>query len=74
MTTLQGKIQKSGMGAGTWALVTDDGQTYEIHQGASADLLKVGQRVKVEGMVREDVMTIAMIGPVFEVKSFEVLA
>jgi hypothetical protein len=74
MTTLQGKIQKSGMGAGTWALVTDDGQTYELHQSAPKELLKVGQQVKVEGVVRNDVMTIAMIGPVFEVQSFEVLS
>jgi hypothetical protein len=34
----------------------------------------VGQRVEVVGIQRDDVMTIAMIGPVLAVVSFEVLA
>ncbi|GAB4385866.1 MAG: hypothetical protein Kow00121_51360 [Elainellaceae cyanobacterium] len=73
MITVEGTIQRSGMGAGTWALVTGDGTNYEIYQGAPKDLLKPGIQVKVKGEVREDVMTIAMIGPVLEVKSFEQL-
>jgi cytochrome c-type biogenesis protein CcmE len=72
--TVTGTIQRSNMGPGTWALVTDDGQTYEIHKGAPKELLKSGQKVKVQGQVREDVMTFAMIGPVLEVKSFEVIS
>jgi cytochrome c-type biogenesis protein CcmE len=71
--TVKGTVQKSPMAAGTWALVGDDGQTYEIYQGAPTALLKEGQQVTVEGKVREDVMTIAMIGPVLEVKKFEAL-
>jgi len=71
--TVTGTIQRSDMGAGTWAL-TDDGVTYEVHKGAPKDLLKPGQKVKVQGQVREDVMTFAMIGPVLEVKSFEVIS
>lgn len=71
MTTLEGTIQRSGMGAGTWALVTHDGTHYEIHKGAPKDLLQPGIKVKVNGQIRDDVMTIAMIGPVLEVKSFE---
>jgi cytochrome c-type biogenesis protein CcmE len=69
-TTVQGTVQRSGMGAGTWALVTDKGETYEIHKGAPKDLLHEGLKVKVEGTIRDDVMTIAMIGPVLEVKHF----
>lgn len=71
--TVEGKIQRSGMGAGTWSLVTDKGETYEIHKGAPKDLLKTGLQVKVKGKVRDDVMTIAMIGPVLEVNEFEVV-
>lgn len=71
--TVEGKIERSGMGSGTWAIVTDKGESYEIYQGAPAALLKSGQQVKVKGQVRDDVMTLAMIGPVLEVKSFEVL-
>ncbi len=73
MITVEGTIQRSGMGMGTWALVTSEGQTYEIHQGAPKDLLQPELRVCVKGEIRNDVMTIAMIGPVLEVKSFELL-
>ena len=73
MTTLEGTIQRSGMGAGTWALVTRDGTSYEIHKGAPKDLLQPGIQVRVKGQMRDDVMTIAMIGPVLEVKSFELI-
>ena len=71
--TVEGTIQRSPMGTGTWALVTADGSTYEILKGAPKDLLQEGLQVKAKGQVREDVMTIAMIGPVLEVKSFEVI-
>ncbi|WP_172957448.1 hypothetical protein [Aphanothece sacrum] len=29
--------------------------------------------VKIKGRIREDVMTLAMIGPVLEIESFEIL-
>ncbi|MBD1936849.1 hypothetical protein [Microcoleus sp. FACHB-68] len=71
--TVEGTVERKGMGPGAWALVTEKGDSYEIHQGAPNDLLKAGQKVKVKGKVREDVMTLAMIGPVLEVSSFEVM-
>jgi ABC-type transporter Mla subunit MlaD len=72
--TVRGTIERLGFGAGTWALTAEDGKTYEIYQGAPAGLLQAGQRVEVVGIQRDDVMTIAMIGPVLAVVSFEVLA
>jgi len=72
--TVTGKIERRNLGTGAGALVSDDGVTYEILRGADKELLKAGQKAKVKGQVREDVMTIAMIGPVLEVKSFEVLS
>jgi hypothetical protein len=72
--TVTGTIQHRDLGPGAWALVTDEGVTYEILRGANKNLLKPGQKAKVTGQVREDVMTIAMIGPVLEVKSFEVIS
>ncbi|MEJ1929726.1 hypothetical protein WDZ92_05520 [Nostoc sp. NIES-2111] len=72
--TVTGTIERRNLGMGAWALVSDDGVTYEILKGADKELLKAGQKAKVKGQVREDVMTIAMIGPVLEVKSFEVLS
>ncbi|NDJ18316.1 hypothetical protein [Myxacorys almedinensis] len=70
--TLTGVIQRKGFGTGTWALDADDGKSYELHHPPS-DLQKVGLKVKIDGQIREDVMTIAMIGPVLEVQSFTVL-
>ncbi len=74
MLSLQGTVQKSEMGAGTWTLVASTGETYEIHRGAPQELLQNGLKVQVEGTVRQDVMTTAMIGPVLEVKRFEVIS
>ncbi|WP_421656133.1 hypothetical protein [Leptothermofonsia sp. ETS-13] len=69
---VEGKIERKGFGPGTWALVSTDGKTYELHK-PPADLHKVGLNVKIKGEVREDIMSFAMIGPILEVKSFEVL-
>lgn len=70
--SVKGVIERKGLGTGTWALVTDSGETYEL-KDAPDELKKSDLKVKVEGQVRDDVMTIAMIGPVLEVKSFKVL-
>ncbi|MGK7923018.1 MAG: hypothetical protein AB4080_23765 [Trichodesmium sp.] len=69
--TVNGTVEKQGFGAGTWALVTD-GVTYEL-KDAPPELCKSDQKARVTGVVRDDVMTIAMIGPVLEVQSFEIL-
>ncbi|MDP8966385.1 MAG: hypothetical protein M3O33_20845 [Cyanobacteriota bacterium] len=69
---VKGVIERKGFGPGTWALVTEEGETYEL-KDAPAELKKSDLKVQVEGQVREDVMTFAMIGPVLEVKSFKVL-
>lgn len=70
--TVKGTIERKAIGTGAWALVTDNGETYEIYQqNAPKDLLKSGIKAKVKGEVREDVMSFAMIGPILEVKSFE---
>jgi hypothetical protein len=69
--TVKGKIERQGFGSGTWALVAATGQTYELYQ-APPDLRKVGLMVEVEGTVRDDIATLAMIGPVLEVHQFKV--
>jgi hypothetical protein len=68
---LEGKIERKGFGPGTWALVTTDGETYELRK-APTDLQKDGLNVKVSGQIRDDVMTFAMVGPVLEVEQFEI--
>ncbi|MEP1057125.1 MULTISPECIES: hypothetical protein [Cyanophyceae] len=69
---VEGKIERKGLGPGTWALVSNSGETYELHK-APKELQKAGLAVKIEGQIRKDVMTIAMIGPVLEVKQFELV-
>ena len=73
--TLTGKVTWIEMGAGTWALKTEDGQTYELYGAEATKLTDTsnieGQQVTVRGKLRDDVMTMAMIGPVLEVASFE---
>ncbi|NJM20266.1 MAG: hypothetical protein HC836_08130 [Richelia sp. RM2_1_2] len=70
--TVKGTVERRDIGMGAWALVGEDGKIYEIMRGADKSLLQAGQKAQVTGIVREDVMTTAMIGPVLEVKSFEV--
>jgi hypothetical protein len=65
--TIEGTIQWIEMGTGTWGLVTDSGETYELY-GISLDPAQEGLRVEIQGRIREDVMTLAMIGPVLEVQ------
>ena len=72
--TLEGNVKRSTLGMGAWALVTPAGQTYEIYRDAPQALLQDGLAVKIEGQIREDIMTMAMIGPVLQVNSFEVVS
>lgn len=67
-----GKIEHKDIGMGAWALVAESGETYEL-QDAPDELQQSNLNVKVQGEVREDVMTTAMIGPVLQVQSFEVI-
>lgn len=69
--TVKGVVEKKGFGFGTWALVSED-KTYEL-KDAPKDLQKQGLKVEVKGQIRDDVMTLAMIGPVLEVESFKAL-
>ncbi len=70
--TVKGAIARKGFGPGTWALVSEDGETYEL-KDAPSELRKSGIKVSVKGEVKKDVMTFAMIGPVLEVESFSVI-
>ena len=66
-----GKIEKKGFGFGTWALVAEDGKTYEL-KDPPQELRQALAQVKIKGKIRDDVMTMAMIGPVLEVESFQI--
>jgi hypothetical protein len=70
--TFTGTIEKKGFGFGTWALVTDAGETYEL-KDPPKELQQSSIKVEIQGRIREDVMTIAMIGPVLEIESFKLI-
>lgn len=70
--TVTGVIQRKGFGTGTWAIDAEDGKTYELHKPPKG-LQKAGLKVKVDGEIRDDVMSFAMVGQILEVKTFELL-
>jgi len=70
MITVTGTIEKREVGIGAWALVTNEGTTYELRNPPQG-LCQPQQRAKVTGTIRNDVMSIAMIGEILEVDSFE---
>jgi len=72
MITVIGGIEHKGFGTGAWALVVEDGTTYELLD-CPRDLRQTGLHVKVQGTLNDDVMTLAMIGKVLNVNSFEIL-
>ena len=71
LITLTGKIEYVPMGTGAWALVTDDGVTYEIYNGEPIAIQQEGLAVSLTGILRDDVMSLAAIGPIVGVTSFE---
>lgn len=68
---ISGKIQYKSVGMGAWALSSDDGKVYELYQ-PPAELRHENLSVEVEGKIREDIMTLAMIGKVLEIISFKI--
>jgi len=70
--TITGVIEKQNFGSGVWALVTENGKTYEL-KDIPPEIRLTQLKVKIEGQIRDDIMSLAMIGPILEVQSFEVL-
>jgi len=69
---LTGRILFRDIETGVWVLEGDDGRTYQL-AGGDRKIKKDGQRVEVHGDVARDVMTAAMVGPVFNVDSYTFL-
>ncbi|TRU26379.1 MAG: hypothetical protein EWV81_10110 [Microcystis aeruginosa Ma_SC_T_19800800_S464] len=70
--SVTGQVKRIEIGTGTWALIADNGQTYELME-PTAELIQTKVKVTVIGQIRSDVMTLAMIGPVLQVTSFQSL-
>ena len=59
------------IGTGTWAIVTDTDEQYEIWQPAPEAILQEGLKVKVNAKIRDDVFTMSAIGDVLEIEDFQ---
>ncbi|ARI83320.1 MAG: hypothetical protein EWV53_14035 [Microcystis panniformis Mp_MB_F_20051200_S9] len=70
--SVTGQVKRIEIGTGTWALIADNGQTYELME-PTAELIQTKAKVTVIGQIRSDVMTLAMIGPILQVTSFQSL-
>ena len=69
-----GTVKYVDIGTGAWAIATDIDQQYEILQPAPSELLQDGLKVSVTAKIRDDVMSMAMIGDIIEVLDFQISA
>ncbi len=68
---IAGTVEYIDIGTGTWAIVTDTDEQYEIWQPAPEAILQEGLKVTVTGKIRDDVMSFAAIGDVVEIEDFQ---
>lgn len=67
MKKIQGTVKKKDVEGGVWVLETDRKEVFQL-KGGPPDLYQNNFKVKIEGNVRKDMMSIGMSGPIFEVK------
>ncbi len=67
-----GTIQFRDLETGVWVIEADDGKTYLL-RGGDRRLKKSGARIEAEGSVMSDALTVEMVGPQFQVKSYRFL-
>lgn len=64
---VKGVVKYNSLGLGTWTLVSDTGEVYELYKPPGS-ICQHDLRVEVDGIIRDDIMTIAMVGKVLEVQ------
>ena len=69
---LTGRVVYRDLEGGVWVLEADDGISYQL-AGGDRKIKKDGQRIEAQGEVARDVLTAAMVGPVFQVSSYRFL-
>ena len=72
LVTIEGVIKRSPLGPGAWTII-GMGRTVQIFRNQPEDILQEGLKVRVTGKMRPDIMTAAMVGPVFEITDFQML-
>ena len=68
-----GTVEYIDISTGTWAIVTDTDERYEIWSPAPEAILQEGLKVSVTAKVRDDLMSLAAIGDVLEIEKFQIL-
>jgi hypothetical protein len=71
-TTVTGTMRKIGIEGGIWAVISDQGESWEL-LGPPEDLKKNGLRVEVQVDSHQADVTIGMMGRSGHVKSFREL-
>ena len=66
---LTGRVVFRDVETGVWVLQTDAGASYLL-AGGDRKLKRDGARVELEGSVDPGAVTLAMVGPVFNVTSY----
>lgn len=72
LVTIEGVVKRSLLGPGAWTIM-GMGRTIQIFRNQPQEILQDGLKVRVTGKMRPDIMTAAMVGPVFEVTDFQIL-
>jgi hypothetical protein len=68
MVTITGIIKYRDIAVGVWTLISDSGETYELYK-PSDSLRQEGLKVTVQGKIRDDIMSMAMVGKILEIIS-----
>lgn len=69
MQEYSGTIEFLDIEGGVWVLTLPSGQQYALFR-VPKELLQEGLEVTIQGQLKEDMVTVAQVGPVLEVKSF----
>ena len=70
LVTIEGVVTRSRIGVGAWTIV-GMGRTVQIFRNKPEDILQEGLKVRATGKIRTDILTAAMVGPVFEIDSVQ---
>lgn len=64
--TIQGTLEHSALEGGVWVFRANDGNSYQL-DGLPSNLHQDGAKLELEGSVDKGMMTIGMMGSVFQV-------
>ena len=70
---IAGTVEYIDIGTGTWAILSDTDEQYEIWQPAPVAILQEGLKVTVTAKIRDDIMSMAAIGDVIEIEDFHIV-